>query len=292
MGNIDEDESNLYPTALHAVEDYSDLTSSPPDEVHFIGMDFKEIDNPHFNHPDLYPFHSVSKPNRLLTPQLNNVTYKSTSSPLLTQFEDISPDDICDPYVQNITSDEFRACTHAVSVGTNKLVELVIYDEGRPFSAGHPMHLHGQHFAVVAMKKVNDTLSKARMEELYESGGIEYKLDRPVIKDSVIIHDGGYTVIRFRSSNPGWWSFHCHLEFHLEAGMGMLIRVGNQTDIAQVPDNIPRCGHWTSNKVSDQSEDTPLTTTPKGSSDSVFRLKTALISLVLESIIVSALFST
>ena len=56
------------------------------------------------------------------------------------------------------------------------------------------------------------------MEELYESGEIDYKLDRPVIKDSVIVHDGGYTVVRFRSSNPGWWSFHCHLEFHLEAG--------------------------------------------------------------------------
>ena len=70
-----------------------------------------QIDNPHFNHPDLYPFHSVSKPNRLLTPQLNNVTYKSTSSPLLTQLEDISPDDICDPYVQNITSDEVNLDT-------------------------------------------------------------------------------------------------------------------------------------------------------------------------------------
>ena len=76
-------------------------------------------------------------------------------------------------------------------------------------------------------------------------------------------------------------------------GMGMLIRVGNQADIAQVPDNIPRCGHWTSNKVSDQQEeDTPLTTTPKGSSDSIFKLKTALISLILECIIISALLST
>jgi len=38
------------------------------------------------------------------------------------------------------------------------------------------------------------------------------------MKDSVVVPDGGYVVLRFISDNPGIWSFHCHLSFHLEAG--------------------------------------------------------------------------
>ena len=65
---------------------------------------------------------------------------------------------------------------------------------------------------------MNNSLSKAEMERIH-SLGIDYNFDKPVLKDTTIVHDGGFTVIRFLSDNPGWWSFHCHLSFHLEAGM-------------------------------------------------------------------------
>ena len=47
-------------------------------------------------------------------------------------------------------------------------------------------------------------------------GNITRKLDKAPKKDTVIIPDGGFTIIRFLTDNPGWWFFHCHLEFHVE----------------------------------------------------------------------------
>ena len=34
--------------------------------------------------------------------------------------------------------------------------------------------------------------------------------------------DIAYTVVRFRADNPGVWLFHCHLQFHLKAGLAMV----------------------------------------------------------------------
>ena len=38
----------------------------------------------------------------------------------------------------------------------------------------------------------------------------------PPIKDTVITPAAGYTVIQFVADNPGWWFFHCHIEYHAE----------------------------------------------------------------------------
>lgn len=57
------------------------------------------------------------------------------------------------------------------------------------------------------------------MKKLHQSGGIKYNFNNPVLKDTVIIPDGGYAVLRFMAENPGIWAFHCHLSFHIEAGI-------------------------------------------------------------------------
>lgn len=44
---------------------------------------------------------------------------------------------------------------------------------------------------------------------------------------------------------PGYWLFHCHISFHVEVGMGLVFRVGDQSMVPPVPENFPRCGHWT-----------------------------------------------
>lgn len=36
----------------------------------------------------------------------------------------------------------------------------------------------------------------------------------PVLKDSVAVPSGGFVRIRFRATNPSYWIFHCHFEYH------------------------------------------------------------------------------
>jgi FtsP/CotA-like multicopper oxidase with cupredoxin domain len=71
----------------------------------------------------------------------------------------------------------------------------------------HPMHLHGQSFAVVA-------LESTRYRE-------------PIVKDVVDIgaHMGS-AVIEFTAHNPGDWFFHCHKPMHMEGGMITVVKVG------------------------------------------------------------------
>lgn len=55
------------------------------------------------------------------------------------------------------------------------------------------------------------------MKELHANGSIRYDFNA-VVKDTVIIPDGGYVVVRFIADNPGVWFFHCHLAFHSQIG--------------------------------------------------------------------------
>lgn len=89
-------------------------------------------------------------------------------------------------------------------------------DEGFTFDASHPMHLHGFSFRVVAMQKVGTFVSVDDIIAMDKAGNITRNLQSAPLKDTIIIPDGGYAILRFEADNPGWWFFHCHLEFHVE----------------------------------------------------------------------------
>jgi iron transport multicopper oxidase len=38
-------------------------------------------------------------------------------------------------------------------------------------------------------------------------------------RDNWVLAAGGYTVIRFIADNPGVWIIHCHMEWHVDAGL-------------------------------------------------------------------------
>ncbi|CAK8684994.1 unnamed protein product [Clavelina lepadiformis] len=244
--NKAKSENVHYVTALRSVVKLDEKMRDSPDEVHFIGLDFKKVDNPRFHHPNYYPIKGISRGNHLYSPQLNNITFLSPPSPVLTQFADANSSLMCDSSTgENVPDTEFRECSHVINMKKDRLVELVIFDEGVIFDAGHPMHLHGYNFAVIAMERPGQNISLHQVKQLYESGSIRFNLDQPVIKDSVIIPDGGYIVARFITDNPGVWVFHCHLSFHVEAGMSMAFKVGDEEDVRGIPRNFPKCGDWT-----------------------------------------------
>ena len=41
----------------------------------------------------------------------------------------------------------------------------------------------------------------------------------PMKRDSIMIAPAGYTVMRFKADNPGVWLMHCHMEWHIIAGL-------------------------------------------------------------------------
>ena len=97
-----------------------------------------------------------------------------------------------------------------MSVRKGQHVRLVL---NNPTGMTHPFHIHGRHFQL-----------------LYQSpsgagnyAGGPLNLNGPCEKDTVSIHAGGHAVIQWKEDNPGFWFFHCHIEWHLATGMAVVI---------------------------------------------------------------------
>jgi iron transport multicopper oxidase len=94
----------------------------------------------------------------------------------------------------------------------NALVEVVIANHN--YNA-HPFHLHGHNFQVVA----RDSGGYYWPGMTSDSGDVATYPQIPMRRDTIVAYGGGSVTIRFRADNPGVKLLHCHIEWHVEAGM-------------------------------------------------------------------------
>ncbi|KAJ3757797.1 laccase [Lentinula raphanica] len=87
----------------------------------------------------------------------------------------------------------------------------------------HPFHLHGHAFDVV---------------KSYDSP--EYNFKNPVRRDTTPVAAGELTTIRFTTDNPGPWFLHCHIDYHLAAGLAVVMA----EDISDIKHNDPVPPEW------------------------------------------------
>ncbi|KZT62420.1 multicopper oxidase [Calocera cornea HHB12733] len=93
------------------------------------------------------------------------------------------------------------------------MIELYIYNSD---SNSHPFHLHGHKFQVVSVSQDITSDDPTVNPPLVEGQA------NPGRRDTIMIPAGGSVNIRFRADNPGTWIFHCHIEWHLEAGLAVV----------------------------------------------------------------------
>jgi FtsP/CotA-like multicopper oxidase with cupredoxin domain len=102
----------------------------------------------------------------------------------------------------------------------------------------HPIHLHGHDFYVL------DFAANAQWD-----GDISrLKKDNPIRRDTATLPAGGYLVLAFESDNPGAWLMHCHIPFHVSAGLALqfLERQDEILDkIGDVSGLTEGCKSWT-----------------------------------------------
>ena len=103
-------------------------------------------------------------------------------------------------YVWSINDVVWNRDVPPLPVAKGERVELVF---GNKTPMPHPMHLHGHEFQVVEIDGVRFT---------------------GAVRDTVLVPPGGRVVVAFDANNPGWWALHCHLLYHLDAGMFTTIR--------------------------------------------------------------------
>ncbi len=103
-------------------------------------------------------------------------------------------------YIWSINGVAWTKDVPPLPISKGERVELVIKNKTM---MPHPMHLHGHEFQVVEID--GERFSGA-------------------VRDTVLVTPGKRVVIAFDANNPGWWAFHCHLLYHLDAGMFTTLR--------------------------------------------------------------------
>ena len=118
-----------------------------------------------------------------------------------------------------------KAATNASIYGTNvqafvaeygDLVEVVVnnYDTG-----AHVLHIHGHQPQICARVEGNvDSDGNITNQAVYDGDTSNFP-KTPISRDTWVVAAAGYTVIRFIANNPGVWIIHCHMEWHVDAGL-------------------------------------------------------------------------
>lgn len=240
----EEEDETISVAEMKSLQGYDESLKEVADYQFYIAYDFYAKNNSHFHRSPYYGYYQVPHPdNRLYTPQLNHISMKMPSSPLLLTRP--SPDGFCNSSsIDESCKDGYCECSHVLSVKKNSVVEVVIVDEGVTFDANHPFHLHGHNFRVVGLRRLATNTTIEEVKKFDEMGLLKRNLKNAPLKDTVTVPDGGYTVIRFKADNPGYWLFHCHIEFHVEVGMALVFKVGDHKDMTPIPHDFPRCGDY------------------------------------------------
>ncbi len=98
-------------------------------------------------------------------------------------------------YIWSLNNVSWTPDVPPLPIAKGERIELVFVNQtGMP----HPMHLHGHEFQVVE---------------------IDGKRFSGAVRDTVLVTPGRRVVVAFDANNPGTWAIHCHLLYHLDAGM-------------------------------------------------------------------------
>ncbi|XP_041367040.1 laccase-4-like [Gigantopelta aegis] len=231
----------------------------------YLGMDYNNNDNTIFNNKELYPVPSFPSRKAHFTPTMDNVSetratvhsmdYNNNDNTIFNNKELYPVPSFPSrkahftPTMDNVS--ETRATPvydhqlqHVLLI-TASVVELILFNIGKYFKgSGHPMHVHGYNYRVLDNAKVSTILHRDVVTKMDDEGKLHRNLIDPPIKDTLLITDGGYAIIRFKADNPGLWFFHCHTDSHLLQGKALVIKVGDYSDFPPVPDPFPRCGGY------------------------------------------------
>ncbi|VEU21065.1 DEKNAAC102003 [Brettanomyces naardenensis] len=128
-----------------------------------------------------------------------------------TMYESLFNDDFETTDVENYVEDQYILNFDK----RGQIVDFVInnYDDG-----AHPLHLHGHKFWLIATSSTG-TFS----DDMYDDES-NLNLKNPILRDDVNVAPYGYAVFRFVVENPGVWPFHCHIGWHMEAGLLLQIQ--------------------------------------------------------------------
>ena len=140
---------------------------------------------------------------------------------------------------------EPQNCSHVLKQPTGEQwFEIILININRNGGVAHPIHQHGGWYNVIGQGQFSDTqLNITREKVISMDQGCPHgnqclprNFTNPVFKDVVLVPTNGYVIIRTPLDNPGNWIFHCHINYHVDHGMAMVLQFGEPEGWAMGPD--------------------------------------------------------
>jgi iron transport multicopper oxidase len=128
--------------------------------------------------------------------RINNATYDSPDIPILLQIMSGAG-----------SAMNLLPRGSLIPLPRDKVIEVRIKGTERDSGGPHPFHLHGHDFYVIKPPRTEVTNFENPMRRDTISSGMEDE----------------EAIIRFETNNPGPWFLHCHLDWHLDMGMAVIM---------------------------------------------------------------------
>ncbi|TFK35101.1 Cu-oxidase-domain-containing protein [Crucibulum laeve] len=126
---------------------------------------------------------------------VNNVSYVAPTTPTLVKILDGAN-----------SSSDFNITENTFVLPKNKVIQIDFPPNDD--DEAHPFHLHGNNFWVIKSNS-SDAINEVN----------------PIRRDVVAVGAAG-TTVRFVTDNPGPWFFHCHIFWHMQAGLATVMASG------------------------------------------------------------------
>ncbi|KAK6369278.1 uncharacterized protein PV06_08474 [Exophiala oligosperma] len=217
----------LHPEAVMTVDTSADLY--PLDDMTLVPHDAMEL-LPEPDHEIVVDVVMANLRNGFGYAFLNNITYTKPKVPTL--YTVMSAGDLA---TNELVYGEY---THPMVLKHNEVVQIVLNNQD---GGAHPFHLHGHQFQVIERfpaygehffdYKDGDPVP-------YDPSNHTAFPTTPARRDTFVVPANGYYVIRFVADNPGVWMFHCHIDWHLEQGLAMVMI--EAPDVIQKTHKIPQ----------------------------------------------------
>jgi FtsP/CotA-like multicopper oxidase with cupredoxin domain len=161
------------------------------------------------------------------------------------------------------------SCSHSLDLPSGSENIMILSNLGTGRFISHPVHMHGHTYEVLKMgfpsfssgvliPNEDIQCSESRPNNASQCNNAKWRnpvwndytkipginLIDPVRKDTVVVPNGGYTIIRIRARNPGVWFMHCHIDPHMISGMAMMLNESFEK-VPDLPNGLPTCHSFT-----------------------------------------------
>ncbi|XP_015607491.1 laccase-6 isoform X2 [Cephus cinctus] len=243
----------------HFKQPINTLFAEEPEETIYVPFDLNSFDQITDSMTDYryniygftyYPAYLSLLPSGGRISQINGVTFKYPTSPILSQPENTPEEQICSVEGRSNFCKEsplFCECIQIIEVQPDKLIEVILIDEGFGGDVSHTFHVHGYNVSIVGLGTLKRPISKEEIMALNDEQQLFRNLLDPPMKDTFTVPNKGYAILRFYTDNRGYWLWEARSTGIAPTiygpGMQFLMRVGTRENMPTVPIDFPSCGN-------------------------------------------------